>query len=141
MVIEAGSSGQGDKPSVPQVPDTTQPDQAALEKRERRRAINRASQRRFYQKHRERLREQYQQNPEPARAAARRRYQQNPEPIRERSRNWYQQNRERALARMREYNRRKRQAKRQEETPVFPDPAAPPPAPESPAPDKPPGTG
>jgi hypothetical protein len=148
--IEAGGSGQGETPEVPKAPDQKQPDQAALEKRERRRA----SQRKYYQQNRERLLEQarqrYHQDPEPARERARKQTlkwrEQNRERVLERAaekpsrtrreyqREYYLKNRERIRERKREYNRRKKEAKMGGgETTIFPDPAATPPVPESPS--------
>ena len=48
MTIATKGSGQGEQPDVPQAPDQQQPDQKALEKRERLLACNRA----YYLQHR-----------------------------------------------------------------------------------------
>jgi hypothetical protein len=103
-----------------------QPDQAALEKRERRKAY----QREWDQQNRERRNQQ-------KRESARRRYHQNPEPFKGAARKWEQQNRNRVNERKRERYRRKKEAKRGGETIVFLDPSATSTTPENPAPDRP----
>jgi hypothetical protein len=112
MFIEGGGRGQGRNPDIPQASDTTQPDQAALAKRERRRAYQREWQRQRYHQNpepkREAVRERYWQNPEPKREAVRRRYQQNPERAREYNTNY-----------KREWRKRKKEAETAGETVIF----------------------
>jgi hypothetical protein len=105
MGVEQGYSGQEENPKEPQAPAQHQPNQAALAKRERRRAYQREWQRKYYQQH--------------------------PERVRETNRKWKEQNRERVLAQKREYQREYRRRKKEAkggETTIFPDPKAPPPA-------------
>jgi hypothetical protein len=112
MLAETGGRGQGEAPKVPEAQNPRQPDQAVLEKRERRKAYQREWQR-----------QRYQQNPEPKREAVRRRYQQKRESILERRREQYQQNKEAINARRREQRKQKKEAKSEGgETVVFPNP-------------------
>lgn len=97
MVAERRGNGQDDKPKVPEAPETTQSDQAALEKRKRQS---------------EAFRRWVERNPERAKAASRRsslKYlHQSPEheqQARDRDRQWREQNPERA----RERRRRRRE--------------------------------
>jgi hypothetical protein len=126
MLAETGGRGLSQNPDVPQSPDT-QPDQAAHDQRERRKAYQREWQR-----------QRYHQNPEPKREAVRRRYHQNPQPTLERNRKWveenfdqrrryqreyYLKNREAINKRRREnYQRKKEAEKGGGETTVFPKP-------------------
>jgi hypothetical protein len=99
MTIEHGGSGQGINPDLRQASENTQPDQAALDERERRNAYQREWQRR-----------RYHQNPEPARERARERYRQNPAPARERARQYYRRKKEERSA----YNKAYYQEHREE---------------------------
>jgi hypothetical protein len=107
MVSKEGGNGQGISPDVPKAPDTTQPDQAKLEKR-------RAYYREYYQTHHEqvltRTSKWKEQNRERVNQHSRKHYHKNPQPVIERSTQWRKKNPERAREISREYHRRKRAA-------------------------------
>jgi hypothetical protein len=57
MGIETGGSGQGETPKVPQAPETTQPDQAALGKQAKMRAYKREYNQKWRKEHPDRAKE------------------------------------------------------------------------------------
>jgi predicted nucleic acid-binding protein len=123
MGTETRGSRQGEHPNDPQAPNTTQPDQEAVAKRERLLTYNKA----YYLKRREQARERnrkyvhqhrkllnakrrtgYQKNPTPMRAATRQWVAKNRERRRASQKAWYQEQRERILVKRRAYYHNKR---------------------------------
>jgi hypothetical protein len=112
MLAETGGSGQGINPDIRQASENTQPDQAALDKRERGKAYQREWQRR-----------RYHQNPEPARERARQYYRRKKEEKSAYNKAYYQEHREEISKRRSEQYRRKKEGQSEGgETVVFPNP-------------------